>query len=1703
MANDDTRARNDQTQVLGEADIVEIEPVEAAGPASVNGGWLESEPAHARRSPSAPATRPQPPPEPLFPRPSSRANRSAPPTAALSTSGTIDPAAAAAAAAAAVNDVAEAPLFPIDQAAPGAGAGGDRARWTREAEALAERRPTRAALLLCFQARVALDLDGDAAAARVALDRAASLAPDSRAVALTRRWLAEIAGDTDDTLRAAGDEIPLAGDPPERAPLLWHIAGLEEHAAGRPDRAAAALREVVALDPQDLGAHLALAALAARKGDFRAAADAWDTVAARTDDATARAALYTASASVREFFMSDATSARATYERALEADPAIASAQAALESLHLRTQAWTDYARMLVLEADRVGELEPALAHHERAGDALWECLADGPAAARCYERASELSPSNVVAHGKLAALYEQEGRYPELVRVYDQLVARLSDPTRRAGVLLRLGTLYESRLDRPEDALRAYRAALAAAPTLAAAAQALTAHYHAHGMWRELGELSLLEADRLPEPGHRAARYVAVAEQREAHLGLTDEAVELYERALSLDPGQAAALDALDRIYRTQGRWDRLIALYEQELGHARNPQRVRAIRLALASLYHERAGAPERAAAQLKAALAGRAGPADDFPTLAALARALADADAWGEYVEVLEAQARLLGDESDAVATLYRIATAIESRLDDPRRALAAYQRVLERAPRHELALHAIVRLQRGQTRWEDVLGAEHRLLDATARPEESAAILYRIGQVAEEHLARPDDAIAAYQDALLRLPAYRLARVGLERLLRVKGRYLDVAQLLEQQADAATNPTDQARLLCQAGLLRELHPGVGKAAPGPPGLEQAAALYNRAQTLSPGMAAALWGTSRIRERRGDWAGAADAVTALCESAGQPLARSRLLVRLARIHELRLGQPDRAGALYEEALAATGDPSAVFDRMRLALCSPGKDTGAAESGASQGPGPAAGDANRWLEQAAAATRDSRLSAGLLRIRAAALEHGPGRGAGAAEGYAAAVRHSPDAQALDGLARNLAAAGDAARLPQVVAARARLLRDASSRALLLSVAGALYERSGQADVAESAYLEALATVPYYPPAMDGRQRLRAAAGDWAQAAALSAEIATQSRDPRGKIDGFEQAALLCIERLGDLEGAAQHYRAVLEVEPGNAHALARTLELLEQVGDWAGAVPVLSQQIEAVTDDGARARLLGMRARILAERLGDGPAAIADLERALRLSPDQTDFIRLLAELHEAAGHWADAALAHQRLAEGATEPAARRDALLAQARIWTSAVPDYPRAQALLEEAVAIDPSDRETLHRLAEVSMAAGDQDGAVEVLQRLGLSGPPEDRAASSLALADLLAQAGDPAGSEQAAGAAFDLCVESPTVAALLTGRYRERGDLAGFAALAESSLERVGGRASGSAGALALRREVAALWRGVLGDAQRAVHHLRQMVQRRPRRAGASPGPGRGARHGRARLRDRRAPPGHRPGSHRSRRLSRPGGALRSARARGGPGADGQRRRAAVGRRRTGRRQDGAVSRASPGGRLAAAARRERAAGRQRAQPRRSRARDGRPHRPPPAPGVPRRPGAGRDPVAAVGSGAVCRPGAPHCPRLRGRGARDLSRRRRRAPPAHPAARHDLLRGPRRRRRPDPGRVRGRPRAVAPGGRLGPRPRRRPGARAAPAPGRHRSRRRRAVRARAAQAAVVGHAAKEPQGARARRPRQRRDRHPLVAALA
>ena len=110
---------------------------------------------------------------------------------------------------------------------------------------------------------------------------------------------------------------------------------------------------------------------------------------------------------------------------------------------------------------------------------------------------------------------------------------------------------------------------------------------------------------------------------------------------------------------------------------------------------------------------------------------------------------------------------------------------------------------------------------------------------------------------------------------------------------------------------------------------------------------------------------------------------------------------------------------------------------------------------------------------------------------------------------------------------------------------------------------------------------------------------------------------------------KLGDLEGAQQVYRGLQRADPELPEALEGLARILEEQGDWAGAVEMLERQSRLVTGE-ARATIALQLSRIYARHLHEPDSAHGWCREALAEAPGDARAIKGLLELLETRGDW-----------------------------------------------------------------------------------------------------------------------------------------------------------------------------------------------------------------------------------------------------------------------------------------------------------------------------------------------------------------------------------------------------------------------------------------------------------------------------------------
>ncbi|MEO6953152.1 MAG: hypothetical protein ABI321_15230 [Polyangia bacterium] len=960
-------------------------------------------------------------------------------------------------------------------------------------------------------------------------------------------------------------------------------------------------------------------------------------------------------------------------------------------------------------------------------------------------------------------------------LRLWDEARAALEHVFRaqpRADRAIRLGEISE-RQNRLVDAVQFYDAALEIGTSGADAQRlysALAHLHHARGEWEAEARMLLRAAEDARTPDSdatRAGRLVTAADLLRRRVNRLDEAEPLYDRALTLDPHNLPALDALEAIAVEREDWARAAQVLSRKVAAtARRPTEQKAILGRLAVLQSEQLGRDDaaREAYQRVLVIDPRFRPALVF-----LAR---DARTQGQRAEELERLQRLVAlgpdpaDPSTHAADIARLARLLvdASRFDEGE---VLARGLLAEQPRHAASLALLDEVfSRGgrNAELETLLGVRAQIetdYDATVE------ILLRRGALLEQ-AGRVTDAIASYERVTSLRPAHLVAWGRLAELLRGAAAWPQLAhalgRLAEQHTADGRREEATALLVEQAHVLHDrLDDAAGARAvledarEGAPGsrlvigglLALARGAKDEAteaslldqliglETDPQARGVAVFERARTLSGRGDHDGALRRLRALApehatdgalrlrieleQQAGQTTVTGELLeilrtraeadrnsdlerYALEQLLQLHPAQPTRLEAVARRLVQL--EPR-HRDALRVLA-----DVAAQRSE----PGERAALLERLLDESRRRHEGAPAEATIL-LQLAELSSDPAR---AAVHLREAVEAAPaDARAHRALGLNLAAQ----RLDVEAAQHLALVEDTLTPAEQLVLAE-LYERLGQTQRSAKAILAAgeLASASRRATAaarlgkeVESRTAaLEAIRADGADAEALGVLLA-----------GLSPAATITqLEELIPVVGAARaaellDEQARIWTTADAQLALERALELVPTADRWAALARVLDAEqaatawSSALLLDPTRAdAALGRSATLSADE------ATLTLERALAGAPASVDRDRVavrLGELYDARGNH-PAALAAFTGAMQSTDHALGIKAARAVAAV-ARALDDGARAEQALTQLLDSGQATDADVRTMAELFLERQDAEGAVQLLERLAHPGP--------------------------------------------------------------------------------------------------------------------------------------------------------------------------------------------------------------------------------------------------------------------------------------------------------------------------------------------------------------------------------------------------
>ena len=203
-----------------------------------------------------------------------------------------------------------------------------------------------------------------------------------------------------------------------------------------------------------------------------------------------------------------------------------------------------------------------------------YEIGLDDPA--RAYEalaRALAEDPQNPEVQASIERLARALRKLDDLVARYGRLVDSVADPERKNALHHKIARLAESDLGDDVQAAAAYLAALDVWPRDLEAANALEQLYLRRADYHNLVKLLLRKAEIVEDVAEKKTLYFRAAQLHEEVLEDLESAVGVFQHVLSVDDGDKAALDQLERLYIRLARWNDLKNIYAKKAELAATP--------------------------------------------------------------------------------------------------------------------------------------------------------------------------------------------------------------------------------------------------------------------------------------------------------------------------------------------------------------------------------------------------------------------------------------------------------------------------------------------------------------------------------------------------------------------------------------------------------------------------------------------------------------------------------------------------------------------------------------------------------------------------------------------------------------------------------------------------------------------------------------------------------------------------------------------------------------------------------------------------------------------------------------------------------------------------------------------------------------------------------------------------------------------------
>ncbi|MCP4674274.1 MAG: tetratricopeptide repeat protein [Deltaproteobacteria bacterium] len=452
---------------------------------------------------------------------------------------------------------------------------------------------------------------------------------------------------------------------------------------------------------------------------------------------------------------------------------------------------------------------------------------------------------------------------WDQLAEVYSgSLDDVVGDTPTTAELSFLLGEIYETRLEKAEEAIAAYRRTLAFAPDDPKAFSAVERGLLATAAWPELLELYRDAADAAMEDDRRKDFIFKIAEIQESANEDIDAAIEAFRDVMDIDDRDERAVTSLDRLYFQAERFDDLAMHLRAQIDQSDEPRTRNALRIRLGRVYEENVDDLTSAVDVFEEALREEGGgiveplsalenlilKEDQRQRIAEILEPIyRETDEWKKLIVILQTQVEFVDDPIEVSSKWKEIANLHSSRGQNFLLAFEAFASAFEADPSDRETMSEMVRLAKDIDNWDELAKILAKVIDNIYDLDFKIEVLQLLGSTYDQRLDMPRKAISAFQAVLEINEADNAALDSLEGLHNLVGDWEGLVDVLAQKASFASDPSDRAELLrTKASIHEDL-----MSSP-----EDAISSYRQALDAEPSSIATLDALERLYEGAEEW-------------------------------------------------------------------------------------------------------------------------------------------------------------------------------------------------------------------------------------------------------------------------------------------------------------------------------------------------------------------------------------------------------------------------------------------------------------------------------------------------------------------------------------------------------------------------------------------------------------------------------------------------------------------------------------------------------------------------------------------------------------------------------------------------------------------------------------------------------------------------------